>query len=174
MDKLSLTWFIFGILVSIPLHWIFISMRKTRSKMQPEEKVATDTIIQTLSLLFIVAGFTFSIYGNYLTAKAGENNMTQVDFTNLVNQFNHWFQIYVAMIWALAGIAIGTGFILMLRSIWRYFNKHRQPIKKQDAVTIISTTELESLKERVAELKKTKADIDKFLDDIKDEKIKKQ
>jgi len=125
MDLFSLKWFVLGILISVPLHWFYISIKPHVTKMPFEDRLATNTITQILSLVIVVGGFALSIYGNYLTATAGGGKVTPDQFNILASQFGYWFEMYVYLIWALIGIAAGTGFMFMIRSIWRYFN-HKQ------------------------------------------------
>jgi hypothetical protein len=175
MDIFSLKWFVLGILISAPLQWFYISIRPKVTKMQFEDKLATNTITQILGLVIIVAGFTLSIYGNYLTAKAGGGEMTPDQFDTLANQFGHWFEMYVYLIWALIGIATGTGFILMIRSIWKYLNhKQTKSTNNQDIEQdiVISPKELKSTITKVEGYKKAKNDLDDFFDNIKGDKPK--
>jgi ABC-type Fe3+ transport system permease subunit len=170
MDIFSLKWFAVGILISIPLHLFYLSIRTKVSKMRPEDKLATNTIIQTLGLVVIVGAFALGIYGNYLTAKAGEGKMNQSDFAALVAQFSHWFSMYMAFIWTLAGIAVGTGLIIMFRNIWRYFSRRQSVQDGQDNLEItISKKEADSIIKRRDDYSKAKTIVDDFLKKLSDE-----
>jgi len=170
MDIFSLRWFIIGVLISIPFHWFLLSARTQISNARFENKLAVNTIVQMLGLVLIIAGFAFSIYGNYLTARAGEGNMTPDDFTKLANQFFYYFQWYVFIIWAIIGIAVGTGFILMIRSIWRYI-KPKQNNKQQtedDFSITISIKEMDSILKKRRDYSKVKSKVDDFLKQMSD------
>jgi len=52
--------------------------------------------------------------------------VTPDQFNILASQFGYWFEMYVYLIWALIGIAAGTGFMFMIRSIWRYLIINKQ------------------------------------------------
>ncbi|HUC78973.1 MAG TPA: hypothetical protein VMQ58_01905 [Candidatus Saccharimonadales bacterium] len=95
MDIFSLRWFVAGIFFSLPLHWLYISVRPKISKMQFEDRLATNTITQILGLVIVVGGFAFSIYGNYLTAKAGGGKVTTDQFNTLANQCNDNSQVII-------------------------------------------------------------------------------
>jgi len=140
--------------------------------MQFEDRLATNTITQILGLVIVVGGFAFSIYGNYLTAKAGGGKVTTDQFNTLANQFLTYFQLYVGLIWSLMGIAVGTGIILMIRSAWRYFS-HKQTKSKnnQDAEqdVVVSTKELKSTITKIEDYKKAKTDLDEFFKYLNDE-----
>ena len=174
----SIRWFIWGIIISLPLHWFYISIKPTVTKMRFEDKVAANTITQILGLVIIVGGFAFSIYGNYLTAKAGGGNMTPDQFNALASQFEHWFELYVYLIWTLVGVATGTGLILMCRSVWRYFSNKRTKTNNQEVEQdiVISPKELKSTITKIAGYKKAKNNLDEFFkhvdDDAKDDKGK--
>ena len=131
MNLFSLRWFILGILISVPLHWFYISLKPQIAKMPFEDRLATNTITQILGLVIVVAGFAFSIYGNYLTAQAGGGKMTPDQFNALASQFGYWFEMYVYLIWALVGVAVGTGFMFMIRGAWRYI--HHNQTNNQNA-----------------------------------------
>ena len=127
-----------------------------------------------LGLVIIIGGFSFSIYGNYLTAKASGGTMNQDEFKILADQFSAYFQLYVGLIWGLVGISVGTGLFLMCRSIWQY-RKRGLDNKQQhedDFEITVSTKEMDSILKKRNDYNKVKSKVDNFLNQMRKDDIK--
>lgn len=89
--------------------------------------------------------------------------MTANEYQNLANQLYAWIGLYTALLWVIAGIAVGG-------VIWFFYSLiFKRKVKEGDRITTISTKELDSTKKRVKEFKQVKDDLDDFFKGIKDD-----
>jgi hypothetical protein len=164
-------WFILGFIFFLAGKFIIPKIRRKAPAWEQTEKPRRFTT-EYLSLAVIIGGFAISIYGIYLTAQVearhyslpiGSDNMTANEYQNLANQLYAWIGLYTALLWVIAGIAVGG-------VIWFFYSLiFKRKVKEGDRITTISTKELDSTKKRVKEFKQVKDDLDDFFKGIKDD-----
>lgn len=116
-----------------------------------------------LNLLIVAAGISISV--DALNITSGGHGMTPDELQQLstsAQNLDHW-------IWILVGIAAGSLLVFLLdiiRAIMVEYNKSKHGEKEPKVETIVSTKRLDSITKEIGEYRKTKTELEDFLNKV--------
>lgn len=159
MSSLQIELLLLGIAIFYFLRFLWSSLEHKLPLAKTEK--TRSFIILILNLVIVAGGLSVSLYALNITAGGAKMNEEQLA------QLSQWVNSYFALVWILAGIALGAILCWIGEIIIASHKAKKTPAKKEEININISSTELDSMITKFESYEKVATLLGDFLKRVK-------
>ncbi len=159
-EKIPGVWILFGIAVYFLFYYPLVKNVNDIALKTKGTGIPVRTVITSLQLLLIFAGFAFSIYAIKQASFAGGDAVNSVD---------HILYAFIAVIYVLFGLSLGGLGMLIYRMVKSRHGKRQSDVNDEQDISI-SLKDIKSAIKQKDNMKKIQASLDEYFNEGKYDK----